>query len=656
MHASLPLLSPLLWLRFLLAAAVVVWLPGHLITGRWLKTIDPLSRAVLSISTGLFLPFVYGAGPGRAGAPFSPFWYLGFVLLLGIALGLWPTHRRGQRAWIEGIPTLDPSPGKPPYASAAAIGAVLLVLAPLLAGYGRLPAPPHIHDASNHAWITLRIVQSQSLAWRELARDAAGVLDLGYLPGLHAAAALIARLGGVAPYISVWMLALGLTALTPLAWTLLWRAWGASAALAVAAALLSAANPLGPGGVLGWGGFGQAAGFFLLPATVLALRALAGGKNRPRGTAALWNAFFAGLVLGGLIHLHASEVLVALAFVLLATSPTRPSLGSGLALLAGFVAICGGDLWTLATAYPHAIGAWPVETKTLGDSLHRLGKAAGHGPVLRILVLAGWILALRAPAWRRLALAAGILGAWYLALQSFADPLSRWLATPFYRQAPRILYLQLYFAPLWAALALGQGTSALERARRGSAGGLREEVAIRAGMGRWMRIAWIRLLPALVIAGILASSWSNLVTNYRNGGKAVPFTLDDFRQAKGITEVVPPGSLVANLWDDGSTWAMHVSGRPFLLPCAWNLHTSGGQSLHELVNDLVKHPWPDATVRLLREHSIGYLYSSDGVWGKGSRLRRADFAKDPRFEAVVEGEQSTLYRIHTPGLQRASNK
>ncbi len=105
---------------------------------------------------------------------------------------------------------------------------------------------------------------------------------------------------------------------------------------------------------------------------------------------------------------------------------------------------------------------------------------------------------------------------------------------------------------------------------------------------------------------------------------------------------------MANLWDDGSAWAMHVSDRRFLLPCAWDLKTPEGGSLHQVAAGLAQEPWPEATARVLRAHSIGYLYVSDGVWRKGSGLRRADFDSDPRFEAMLVGRESTLYRIHMP--------
>jgi hypothetical protein len=63
------------------------------------------------------------------------------------------------------------------------------------------------------------------------------------------------------------------------------------------------------------------------------------------------------------------------------------------------------------------------------------------------------------------------------------------------------------------------------------------------------------------------------------------------------------------------------------------------------MSGLAEDPWPTATKRLLESHGLEYFYVSDTVWGQRNPLRRADFDHDPRFEAVVVGENSTLYRI-----------
>ncbi len=670
MHAPLPLLSFVLWLRFGLAAAVMVWLPGFVILGgRW-RIPTGFEGFLLQISAGLILPFVYAAGPGRLGAPFTPIAYLAFVLLAGATVRWW-TPRTGPARAFRLTPASAESGTPPTEESTAcsaglAAAAVVLSFVLLVMGYGHLPAPPHVHDAVNHAWLTRRIAQDATLSWSALSQETAGTLGLGYLPGLHAAAALIARVGGLAPYVSIWMSALLVAAFIPAAWWMLWRAWGASAFVAGCASLLIAANPLGPAGVLGWGGFGQVAGFFVVPAAALMLRAATDATSR-EGRARWWTAVGAGLFLGGLVHLHAAEVLVSLVAAWLIPArarfpldrPAAPSGGprkvaggtrsgrapaarvawgvGGVAL--GFLALCGPELWELARRYPSEIAAVPVATKPVGDALWRLWKAGGGGHLVRLLVLGGWGLALRSGRWRKAAIVSGLLGLWYLALLSRADPLSRWLSTPFYRQAPRLLYLQLYFSPLWAALALAFGLRwwARRRPRPGAAGNRPGDAG---------RVARGLVLGIAAALALLAAP--RLVTNYRNGGTAVPFTLDDYHHAVEISRIVPPDAVVANLWDDGSAWAMQVSDRNFLLPCAWDLRTPEGRSVHELARGLAEDPWPEATARLVDAHSIAWLYVSDGVWRDGSGLRRADFEDDPRFEPIVVGKQSTLYRIRRP--------
>jgi hypothetical protein len=154
-------------------------------------------------------------------------------------------------------------------------------------------------------------------------------------------------------------------------------------------------------------------------------------------------------------------------------------------------------------------------------------------------------------------------------------------------------------------------------------------------------------LVVLLLAGALESGFTRELRNYRSSRTTVPFTQDDYRQACALAEIVPEHSVVANFWDDGSTWAMHVSGRRFLEPCSWPLFDASGRSLHELTRGLAESPWPKETLRLLQRQKIHYLYVSDGVFGRGSGLRRADFADDPRFEVLLSGAQSSLYALRT---------
>ncbi len=624
MHAALPLISPLLWIRFGLGCALILWLPGYLVVGRWLRAQDFLSRCMVSLSSGLVLPFLYSALFGRFGLPFRPEYYLGAILMLIGLSSLWPGWRNTLARDSEKLRALTR------LESLSALGAMLVSLTLLLLGFGRLPAPPHIHDASNHAWLTLRIVQTSSLNLSLVNADLAGTVKVGYLPGLHAAAALIARVSGVAPYISVWMLALLLCAMIPGAFSLLWRAWRVPALTLGLALLLSVANPLGPGGILGWGGFGQIAGFFLVPFGVLALRSGWRSSSLSAGLAA-------GFVLGALIFVHASEVVVVLGATLLSLERrTRPSWRSGLALLAALVFVCGPEVWQVYRGYPSLVASELPHRKELLDSLTRLWRSGGRGVVLQLLLPLGWIFGFRKTWARRLVVTSAILGIFYLFLQSYADPLTRLLATPFYRQAPRVLYLQFYLLPPLLALPLVRILEALPSRRAGEKGPSGGTITARA-------------LVVLLLAGALGSGFSRELRNYRSSRSTVPFTRDDYRQACTIARLVPRHSIVANLWDDGSVWAMHVSGRRFLQPCAWPLFDAEGRSLHQLTRGLAEKPWPAETARLLRSLQIHYLYLSDETFGQGSGLHREDLKDDPRFEPVLQGSESTLYLLHAAG-------
>jgi hypothetical protein len=341
------------------------------------------------------------------------------------------------------------------------------------------------------------------------------------------------------------------------------------------------------------------------------------------------------LVLGGLVFVHASELIVVVGAALLGMEIlSGPGRRDGLVLLAALLFVCGPEVWRVFGAYPHLVAAELPHRKELLDSLTRLWRSGGRGAVLQLLLPLGWILGFRTQWARRLVVTSWILSLFYLLLQTYADPVTRLLATPFYRQAPRILYLQFYLLPPLLALPLARILHA----------GSSPSGAKRTMSGKKLLTS---VLVVLLLAGALGSGFSRELRNYRSSRTTVPFSQDDYRQACALTAIVPQDSVVANFWDDGSTWAMHVSGRRFLEPCSWPLFDANGRSLHEVTRGLVENPWPEETFRLLRRQQIHYLYVSDGVFGRGSGLRRADFAADPRFEVLLPGVESTLYALRT---------
>lgn len=618
MHTAHPLLSFEIWMRVLFASALFVWLPGHLLIGRWLEGTRPFDRLVCSVALGLGLPFLYAAVFVRAGLSLTPLPYALFVLVLGLASHRWPLTRESGRLWSGIIPR----PGS--RGSAAVALSMALILLAFLLGHGGLSAPPHVDDASNHAWITLRVVQTGSDDPGILRGDGPGFVDKAYTPGLHVAAALIARAGGLAPYVATWMLVLLLSVLIPASWSLLWRAWGVPGTVVALAVLFASANPLVPGGVFSWGGFGQIAGFFMVPVVAVAMRA-AGSAPRLR------NAVLAGILTGGLAFLHFSEVFVAAGAVVLfprrkgRVMPARTLLALSL-LLVVFAALTLPELLAVAGHYGSPEVVPRLETKQLGDALERWSRACGRD-LLQVLAVVGILVGVWRRASRRIAIATLVLGVWYLALQVRADPVSQWLAHPFYRQAPRILYLQCYLLPplmAWPVLLLHERLHA-SRPR----------------------------LADAVVAGIaflaLGMGLKRVDNDLPAQSRLVPFTEADYHHAVRVGEIVGADEVVANFWRDGSTWAMHVSGRRFLEPASWLCVDGDGRPISDWMLLLTEDPWPRDLVAFLESGAIDWLYVSDTVLGEGPRgLRRRDFDRDDRFELVLAGESSSLYRILRP--------
>jgi hypothetical protein len=271
-----------------------------------------------------------------------------------------------------------------------------------------------------------------------------------------------------------------------------------------------------------------------------------------------------------------------------------------------------------------------------GSTRHRLGYAleqyvnAGNTPAgLRALMYAGVVTALFMRGTRRPAAVSLLLGALFVVLAVRHDPLSRRGAFLFYGQPARVLYLQYFFLPVLGALPL------LWLWRR-----IAERQPVR------VRTVLLLGAAAACIAAILVPGYPHVVRNMRSQAGAVPFTEAEYRLARRIPDVVRPGGLIANYWDDGSTWAMHVSGRRFLQPLSWRLRDPQGRLLRDAALALADRPWPDGAAAL-RALGVTHLYVSDLRWSGGDPLpvSRALFDADPRFEPVLRGGRAALYRI-----------
>lgn len=613
--STFPVIDPVLWVRWLAAFALVVWLPGHLLIGRWMRGVDAPSRIVVSGATGLSMVPLVGLVFDAIGIAMVPLTYVPVVLALAWVLARAHAHRTLIESVTATLGAFD-RPSVLIVSASVVLGAVLAVL-----GLHDLVAPPHVHDASNHAYLVLRVAETESVDARAVFADEAGTPAVHYLLGWHTAAALVARTASIAPYLSAWSMALTALVVLPLSLTLLWRVLGLPGPAIAFGAVLVAVNQLVPSGVHGWGGFGLLIGFVLVPVLALAWRAV---QMRP----GVRSAALLGCGGAALVHVHASEVAVLLLLgVLVLTSRDRahrPGLRRArwwawCIVLGTFVLACGPQVWELAreyTASPSIEG--PPSRLQLADALDRWWESPGKTVVAKTLVLVGIVLGLRRSRTRRIAVAALVLGAFYVALAVLADPVSRWLAMPFYREPARVLYLQVFVLPPLLALPVFA---------------LRDRWRTR---GPWVTSGVLALVVLLAAPGV--------VRNYRNMQSASPFGPDAHWIAQQVPRVVAPTDVVANGWDDGSTWAMHVAGRRFLQPCSWELFDEDG-SLRPRVTGFLQRPWPAATLRL-RDRGVSHLWVSDSRWrGDGDMITRASVDADPRFEAILRGTDVTLYEI-----------
>ncbi len=623
MMSAHPLLTPVLWLLWLGALALIVGLPGFLLVGRHLS-LGCLSRLVISLGAGLALSLVVGMVAGWVGMPLNPWFYAVGAMLVGYLSGRIP---RWRETWqMEALP--DPG------ARWQGVGglAVLVALVTLVAGYGTMVAPPHIHDASNHAFLVRSVAQTGLTDVGSVFAGNLGAPERGYLPTWHIPAALVARMSGVAPYLSAWFFPIFLAALLPAALPLAWRIWGGSARACAVAALLYTGGTLVPGGVLEWGGFGQIVGLFLLPVLLFFLRAMALRPSVPTTALVI-------LVWAGLARVHASEAVVAIVLAPLvwsrrgdeerASSGTTGVRYAGLVLVGVLAAalLAGIDVWGLAREYGGMISTKTLPpAERLGYSLEKFWKAAGTAPIIMVVTTVGLLRGLWLRRWRTLAVAAFLIGAMFVGLASLHDPVTAVLGIPFYRQAPRVLYLAVLFLPLLAAVPLVD---------------LWDRLAARFGAG------WVRPALALVLLGLLVPPWLGVTKNFGNQVKTVSFTQDDYEVAMAARGILPEGALVANFWDDGSTWAMHVARADFVQPMSWPMLTPDGGNLRDLMVALARDPGSEEALKL-REAGVDYLWAAARFWeGKGEAIPTVEnFRGREGFEAVAGGEGATLYRIH----------
>lgn len=628
MTAAYPIADPSLASRFLLALLAQVVVPGWLLVGRRLAGWDPPSRVYASVASGLLLQPLLALPLSLVQVPLSG-WLLA-VLGGGLAVAL-DRCAAWRAAMADVASSLRPA-GRGEGAVAAICAAALLAV--VVAAFARFSAPPHLYDASNHAFMALRIATERTLAPARLFDAAHGSLPLPYLLGWQVTAATGSDISRVAPYVACWYLAILGAALLPLALNLLWRAARLTPAATTLGALVAVANYWVPTNLFSWGGFGMILGLTLTPWVVVLARAAA-----RRGGVAMGVAAAAAAV--GLLHVHASEVYTAI--ILLAAvgpvadaAPAARSVRVRGLVAAAVVLLVLGLLPVLryTQTYATALAGFAAAPRpTLGELWQDyLTAAAGYAPLLHWLAPLAWC-GLLVKGLRRLAIAALAIVVVYAAWRWFADPVSGLLTQPYYRQWPRLLYLLIFVVPALVGGVLARSFRWLRSGRPS---------------GRGWRLAARAVIAACVAAVLLLGTWPGLRLagrNVANQQPSAPFTAADVDLARQLADLAPLGGAVANLEADGSFWAMHVSGRDFLDPCGWALTPRHGPSWREVVPLLAQRPWP-AGVRAMRERGVVWVLVSDHlVTGATPLLRRVDLAADPRFTPVLANDQTTLYRI-----------
>jgi hypothetical protein len=125
------------------------------------------------------------------------------------------------------------------------------------------------------------------------------------------------------------------------------------------------------------------------------------------------------------------------------------------------------------------------------------------------------------------------------------------------------------------------------------------------------------------------------------------YTLFDdaaWRVARSMEAAVPDDAWVANSYDDGTAWGLHVGRRPHLVPCGWGLEPREGPQRNQGVVGLLERPWP-ALTRRLAAHRVTHFFASNRYLGGKRSTDVETFAADDRFEWVAGEGDFALYRI-----------
>lgn len=598
------------WARLLPAAGVVLVLPGWWLLGRFVRASWP-ARLVLSLATGFLA--VAGAGllGGHLGLPLVPWpWFL-VAAILGFGLGRWPAYR----AVAADLLGEDGDLGRGPW---LAVGlACLLMAATLVHLQADLAVPPSRHDAGNHAFMTWRILETGHTDPDVIFAPPWGHPARPYFTGWHGAAALVAWWGRLPAHLAMWLLPTLAAALLPASLALVWRRLGFAAPVAALAAFLLPVAPDITAAIPGHGGLGQFVAMFVLVLPVLALaRGLGGG-----GTGA---AVLAGLGLACLLLIHASWTVMAVLLAGLAClgpaadgrAPGPRAWRAAAVAAVVFLAVTAWDLVPAAGVYK-ARALNPDQVLPLAACLRMVGRSVGGWWGLEIVVVAALAAGLLQRNLRPVAGLALALGVLSVTLGAWQDPVSMTLSQPWYQVHSRFFPpLALLLAPLVAMLV-------------------------------W-RLAGVPhrrtpLVAAFLITLLVTPAWWHLEGPTATGD--VYFTDEDAKLARALPDLVDEGATVANWRNNGSCWAMHLSGRRFLMGANWILGEQEGFDHREAVKGLARG-WRNRQVRALEELGVTHLHATDHwPFAREPVLQREELRRRPYLTPVLDGEHTTVFAI-----------
>lgn len=595
-----------MWIRWF-AGLLVVAGPSSLAVWWALRGAPRLARGTVAGLAGwlvvpAFAPWLEAAGLDWSAAPAA-----GLGGLLCVAA--WRTVGRGSAGADL------PRPGSGAWRWPLATSLVLVLL--LGIGLRAFVVPPHLHDATNHAFLVQRIAETASVDPDVVFGPPWGGREVPYLAGWHAVAGPVAALTGLPPDVAAWFSALTAIVALPWSWFLLWRMWGFADREAGLATLFLVTHPGQPLGILGWGGFSTLVAWPLTTVVVATLLAL---WRRPGfGTAVLAAAAWFAL---SRVQAAAAIWSLVLALPAVVANPATAGVARRLAAFAGFLAalaVLTAPSWGAAGTYASLAMNPPEGTGSWGRGLDAFHRGLGSWAPLRIPVTLGLVLGLRWPRTRVVAGLALVVAVVTIALDAHSDPFTRWLASPFYQEPSRLRSLQLFLLPPLGAAGLV-----------------------------WLADRWKPLRrPAVATLGLLLLFLPAAIDTGRRLPRtrdAARFTAEELHLARRLAERLDAGTWIANTAGDGSAWVQYRTHLRLTSPTGWALRPPTGPDLRAAAAGLGQAPWP-ATTLALRDLGVEMVWASDTWLDHPPAFTRADLEADPRFERLDTGGPAAVFRI-----------